>query len=126
MKIRVLFLIGFVFVMFQSCTKDVIEPTIVPVNTSVKFSTDVYPIFANHGCTACHGASSPSAGLTLAATASTVRTNLITVGAVVASNSASSKLYSKFANGATHSGLSLSAVEVGNIKSWIDLGALAN
>ena len=126
MKIKILLLIGLVFVMLQSCTKDSIQPTIVPVNTSVKFSTDVYPIFANHGCTACHGASSPSAGLTLAATASTVRTNLITVGAVVASNSASSKLYSKFANGATHSGLSLSAVEVGNIKSWIDLGALAN
>jgi len=125
MRIKILFLISIILVMLQSCTKDVIQPTIVPVNTSVKFSTDVFTIFANHGCTACHTASAPKGNLTLVGTSSTVRTNLL-VNAVVAGNSSTSLLYTKFANGTSHNGLSLSATEVGNIKSWIDLGAKDN
>ncbi len=126
MKIRILILFISIFVVLASCKKDIIEPTIVPVNTSVKFSTDIYPLFASKGCTACHGASAPKANLSLAGTATSVRTNLMTVGAIVAGNATTSPLYTKFANGTTHNGGSFSAVESGNVKSWINLGALDN
>ncbi len=130
MKIKILFFIFSIFFIVESCTKDSIEVIItppLPVNTSVKFSTDVYPIFANHGCTACHNPSG-SAGsyVILSGNASVVRGNLLSSGAVVANNPTGSKLYTKFANGTAHNGLTLSTNEQNNIKSWINLGALDN
>lgn len=122
MKFKILILIVCVVTILGSCTKDIIKPTVIPVNTSVKFSTDVFPIFAAHSCTGCHGA---AGGLSLSGTPSDVRTNLL-VKAVVAGNSASSTLFSNFANGASHKGISITPSEVTNIKSWIDLGALDN
>ncbi len=122
MKNRVLILIALVFVMFGSCTKDTIKPTVIPVNNDVKFSTDVYPLFSAHSCTGCHGT---AGGLTLTGTPSVVRTNLLNSGAVVASSSATSSLYTNFSGGG-HKGISLTALELSNVKSWIDLGALDN
>ena len=126
MKIKILCLVSVVLVMLVSCTKDVMQPTVVPTNTSVKFSTDVYPVFSKYSCTGCHSAASPASGLSLEGTPSTVRTNLLTTNAVVPSSSATSPLYEKFANSGIHNGLSMTPAEVGNIKSWIDLGALNN
>ncbi|MFZ4400577.1 MAG: hypothetical protein ACOYO1_11120 [Bacteroidales bacterium] len=125
MKIKVLSLIAVIFVVVASCTKDTIEPKkVIPVvpNLSSKFSTDVYPVFAANSCTACHGG---AGGLSLSGTASVVRTNLLTTGAVVANSSATSKLYTYFKS-TSHNGKTFTATEVSNIKGWIDAGALDN
>jgi hypothetical protein len=124
MKIKLLILIAFVFVTIASCTKDIIEPKLAPVippNTSAKFSTDVYPIFANNSCTGCHGG---AGGLTLTGTPSAVRANLL-LSAVIPNSSVTSKLYTFF-NGTSHKNKSLTTSEVSNIKGWIDSGALDN
>ena len=122
MKMKILILIVFGFAILGSCTKDTIKPTVIPVNTNVKFSTDVYPIFSAQSCTGCHGT---AGGLTLTGTPSAVRTNLL-LAAVIPGSSSTSKLYTFFANGASHKAISLPAVSVSNIKSWIDSGALDN
>ncbi len=123
MKIRVLFLIAFIFVILGSCTKDTIEPkvTVIVPNPNAKFSTDVYPIFTKYNCTGCHGT---AGGLTLTGTPSAVRANLL-VDAVVPNSSATSILFLKF-NGASHQGKSLTSTELTNLKGWIDTGALDN
>ncbi|MCX6230074.1 MAG: hypothetical protein NTZ33_00900 [Bacteroidetes bacterium] len=127
MKIKVLFLIAFIFIAFTSCTKDTKMPNYVPnvpyvPPTDFGFAKDVYPLFASHSCPGCHGT---SGGLTLSGTASVVRTNLITVGAVIPNNSSGSKLYSNF-NGTSHKNISLTSTELKNIKYWIDSGAKDN
>jgi hypothetical protein len=122
MKNKFLFLIVIVFTMAVSCTKDTLVPPVkVPVNTSVKFSTDVYPIFSAHSCTGCHGT---AGGLTLSGTPSAVRANLL-VSVVIPNSSATSILYTTF-YGASHKGISMTTTELNNLKSWIDLGALDN
>ena len=123
MKMKILILGVFIIAILGSCKKDTIQPTVVPVNTSVKFSTDVYPLFSAHSCTGCHGTAS-STGLDLTGTPSSVRTNLL-LNAVVAGNSATSLFYTNF-SGAGHKGISLTTAELSNVKSWIDLGALDN
>lgn len=124
MKKKFLLLITFISVIIGACTKDIVEPNYTPVvpNTNAKFSTDVYPLFASNGCTACHGT---SGGLDLNGTASVVRGNLITKGSVKPSQASTSKLYFYF-NNATHQGKSLSTTQISNIKGWIDAGALDN
>ncbi|NVN93688.1 MAG: hypothetical protein HXX18_00250 [Bacteroidetes bacterium] len=120
---KILILGVFIIAILGSCKKDTIQPTVIPVNTTVKFSTDVYPLIATHNCTMCHGSGS-STGLDLSGNYSAVRTNLL-VNAVVAGNSATSLFYTNF-SGAGHKGISLTTVELSNVKSWIDLGALDN
>jgi hypothetical protein len=124
MKIKVLFLIAFIFIAITSCTKDTIEPIVTPPNTSSTFSGNVFPIFAAHSCTGCH-ATGGAGGLNLSGTPSSVRTNLITLGSVVANSSATSKLYTNF-NGTSHKGISMTTTELSNIKGWIDSGAKDN
>jgi hypothetical protein len=121
MKMKILILGVFIIAILGSCKKDTIQPTVVPVNTSVKFSTDVYPLFSAHSCTGCHGT---AGNLSLSGTPSAVRTNLL-VNSVVAGNSASSLLYTNF-SGSGHKGISITSAELSNVKSWIDLGALDN
>ncbi len=125
MKKKFLLLITFISVIIGACTKDIVEPNYTPVvpNTNAKFSTDVYPLFASNGCTACHGT---SGGLDLNGTASVVRGNLITKGSVKPSQASTSKLYFYFNNNASHNGKTFTSVQEGNIKGWIDAGALDN
>ena len=126
MKIKVLILIAFVFVVLTSCTKDTIVPKkVVPVvaNTSASFSKDVFPVFAKYSCLVCH--SSGMGGLTLTTSATTTRANLLSSNAVIPNSSATSKLYTYF-NGASHSTKTLTTTEVSNIKGWIDAGAKDN
>jgi hypothetical protein len=125
MKIKVLFLIAFIFIAITSCTKDTKEPFYVPFvpPTDFGFAKDVYPIFGGgHGCTGCHGT---AGGLSLSGTATVVRTNLINTGAVVPNNSSASKLYTNF-NGTSHKNISLTSTELANVKYWIDSGAKDN
>ena len=129
MKIKILFFICVVVVLglFVSCTKDTMVPNVAPATPTdttitIKFSSDIYPIFTNYSCTACHGM---SGGLTLTGTPSVVRTNLITSGAVVPNSSVTSRLYTNF-NGKSHNGKTLTTKEVTNIKTWIDKGAPNN
>jgi hypothetical protein len=126
MRIKSLFLISMVLIFFASCTKDIKQPTVITQNNTVKFSTDIYPIFTTKGCVDCHDATASSGNLSLTGTASEVRGKLITRGAVVPGNSANSPLYTKFANGGVHNGNSFTTTQLTNVKSWIDLGALDN
>ncbi len=125
MKTKLLLFIAIAAVGLASCTKDIVEPKVVVItpNASAQFSTDIYPIFTNYSCTTCHGS---SGGLTLTGTASVVRGNLISSGAVVPNSSATSLLFIKFNNGGTHNGKTMTSTEISNIKGWIDSGALDN
>ena len=125
MKTKNLLYIAFIFIVLSSCTKDVKEPFVTPptpIDASIKFSSDVYPIFTTYACVGCHG---NSGGLTLSGTPSAVRANLL-VNAVIPNNSATSKLFLNFNGGATHHTKTITATEVANIRSWIDSGALDN
>ena len=126
MKTKTLIFIAMIFVGFASCTKDIIEPkvTVVTPNAAAKFSTDVYPLFANYNCTVCHS-DAGAGGLSLTGAASVVRTKLLTSGAVIPNSSATSILFIKF-NGVSHNGKTLTSTEVSNMKGWIDSGALDN
>ncbi len=112
----------FLVIGFASCTKEKIQIPKPVVNDNVKFSTDVYPIFASYSCTGCHGT---SGGLTLSGSSSEVVSNLLSSGAVVASDANASKLFTYF-SGASHNGKTLTAQEVANIEGWINQGAQDN
>ncbi len=125
MKTKDLFILLFLIIGIFSCKKEKIEPVKVVVNNDVKFSTEIYPIFASYSCTGCHGT---SGGLTLTGTASETVTSLknSNTPAVIPNNSAGSKFYSFFAGGASHMGKTLTTQETANIKEWIDQGAQDN
>lgn len=126
MKIRNLFFVSIIVCigLFASCTKDTIEKTVVSTDTTVviKFSTDIYPLFASNSCLECHD---NFGDLNLSGTPSVVRNNLISFGSVIPNNAATSTLYSYF-NGTSHEGKTFTKTEVSNIKTWIDSGALDN
>ncbi|NVO02152.1 MAG: hypothetical protein HXX09_05565 [Bacteroidetes bacterium] len=128
-------LIVAITIFIASCNKDTVIPNkvvSVPTPASVKFSTDVYPIFATYACTDCHSIAGGSAGgLNYDGTPSATRLSLLNDGldpipAVTPSNSANSLLYNYFSGGASHHGLVMTATEITNVKGWIDQGALDN
>lgn len=92
---------------------------------SVPYS-DVQAIF-NNNCTSCHGSTSPSAGLSLAAP--NARQNLINKGDIQAGNSSQSILYQKVSGVGITSGTHMppaglmNAANIATIKNWIDQGA---
>jgi hypothetical protein len=87
-----------------------------------KFSTGVYPLFVKYSCTGCHG---NAGGLTLTGTSSSVRSNLINIGAVIPNSAVTSTLYTYF-NAASHQGISLTPDDLDHIYVWINTGALNN
>ena len=128
-------LIVAITIFIAGCNKDTVIPNkvvSVPTPTSVKFSTDVYPIFATYLCTDCHSATGLAGGLNYEGTPSATILSLLNDGqdpttpAVTPSNSANSLLYIYFSGGSSHNGLVLNATEISNIKGWIDQGALDN
>jgi hypothetical protein len=132
-KISCILIVAIAFVI-ASCNKDTVTPykvVTIPTTVSLKFSTEVYPIFATYLCTDCHSATGLAGGLNYEGTPSQARLSLLNDGqdpipAVTPSNSANSLLYTYFSGGATHNGLTLNVTEISNIKGWIDQGALDN
>jgi len=116
-------------------------PTPVPTPTPgpVSFSSDVQPILTSR-CTTCHGASAPSAGLSLVS--GSARANLVNVTSTecgstklaAPSNADGSYLVHKIegtgpcfvGSRMPLGGPFLSSTEIGKIRSWIAQGALDN
>ncbi len=48
-------------ILFNSCEKDTFKDDVLSPSYTVKFSSDIVPIFANNGCdaTSCHGGAQP-------------------------------------------------------------------
>jgi hypothetical protein len=110
------------------------------VMTDPSFSKQVVEIFVRRGCTAsqCHGGG--QGGLTLTGTASVSYGNLVSVSAsgapgeirVIPGNAQDSYLVKKLEGRQSVgtrmpvTGAALDSVDLGNVRNWIDRGALNN
>lgn len=99
--------------------------TAAPVVSTVSFSKDVMPIFAN-SCGDCHGGEQMKAGLDLT-TYDSLMAGSSNGSVIVPGNSADSFLIQQVVNGKMPKrGPKLTAEQIKTISDWIDAGALNN
>jgi hypothetical protein len=123
-KHRIFLAITLLSMLFTGCKYDFILPVEVPpVESGVKFSTQVAPIFnTNDKCTFCHKPGGQSPDLTTANAYNQIVPNYVNLD-----NDPQSKIYSIPApTTSTHTHKKYTAEEAAIVLKWIEEGALNN
>ena len=109
-----------IVMIMTGCEKYVIESTEINPDDTRSFATDILPIFAKNGCTACHGG-----GIKPDLRPDKAYDALISGGFINTDKPKSSKLYNQLVNKASHQPKT-SVDEEKYILYWITQGAENN